>query len=94
MDGKKASLLSGGACLGILMGPIIMGQTMGSYPTSLLYLILVCVVSFSTFGLLAGAVSFSITRDITSTAPLARCPVGNHKNSDRYNVERILITYR
>jgi len=62
VDGKKASLLSGGACLGILMGPIVMGQTMNSDPTSLLYLMLVCIVCFSTFGLCAGAVGVSITR--------------------------------
>ena len=70
MDGKKASLLSGGACLGILMGPIVMGQTMNSDPTSLLYLMLVCIVCFSTFGLSAGAVGVSITREGPKFTPL------------------------
>ena len=44
------------------MGPIVMGQTMNSDPKSLLYLMLICIVCFSTFGLSAGAVSVSITR--------------------------------
>ena len=62
VNGKKASLVSGGACFGILFGPIVMGQTMDSDPRSLLYLMLACIVSFSTFGLCAGAVGASITR--------------------------------
>ena len=62
MNGKKASLLSGGACLGILMGPVVMGQTINSDPKSLLYLMLVCIVCFSAFGLSAGAVGVSITK--------------------------------
>ena len=44
------------------MGPVVMGQTMNSNPVSLLYLMLVCIVCFSTFGLSAGAVGVSITR--------------------------------
>ena len=39
-----------------------MGQTMNSEPKSLLYLMLACIVCFSTFGLCAGAVSVSITK--------------------------------
>ncbi len=62
MTAQRSAILSSGACLGCLTGPIIMGLTIDDFPLALPYMIAVCIAGMIVLGVAVAFIGNGIVK--------------------------------